>query len=55
MLAEAGLSWRVGPRFDVSANIHWLDAGSAAVLLRTDAGYVATDPLAMSLAVSWWH
>jgi hypothetical protein len=53
MTAEVGATWRLTGRFDVETNIHWMDLARDARLVRTDAGWISGDPVALTLSLVW--
>jgi hypothetical protein len=53
MMAEVGASWRLTGQLDVETNIHWMDLTRDARLMRTDAGWVSSDPVTLTLSLVW--
>jgi hypothetical protein len=53
MMAEIGASWRLTGQLNVETNIHWMDLTRDARLMRTDAGWVSADPVALTLSLVW--
>ena len=53
MMAEFGASWRLTGQLNVETDIHWLDLTRDARLMRTDAGWVSGDPVALTLSLVW--
>jgi len=53
MMAEVGASWRLTRQFNLETDLHWLDLTRDARLVRTDAGWVSGDPVALTLSLVW--
>lgn len=53
MMAEVGTSLRLTERLDVETDLHWMDLGRDARLVRTDAGWVGGDPVTLTLSLVW--
>ena len=53
VMAEVGASWRLTTQFALEADVHWMDLTRYARLVRTDAGWVGGDPVALSLSLVW--
>jgi hypothetical protein len=53
MMAEAGASWRLTGQLSVETDLHWMDVARDARLVRTDAGWVSGDPVALTLSLVW--
>ena len=53
MMAEVGASWRLTGQFNVETDIHWMDVARDARLMRTDAGWVSGDSVALRLSLVW--
>jgi len=53
MMAEVGASWRLTGQLNVETDIHWMDMARDARLMRTDAGWVSGDPVALTLSLVW--
>ena len=53
MMAEVGASWWMTRQLSVETDIHWLDLTRDARLVRTDAGWVSGDPVALTLSLVW--
>jgi len=53
MMAEAGASWRLTGKVNVESDIRWMDVSGDARLMRTDAGWVSGDPVALTLSLVW--
>lgn len=51
--AEVGAELRLGERMVIGADFRWLDLASDAVVLRSDAGPVLADELALGVSVGW--
>jgi hypothetical protein len=51
--AEIGAEVRLSDRMMISADMRWLDLADEAVVLRTKAGPVVADELALGIAVGW--
>jgi hypothetical protein len=53
MMVEVGASWWLARQLSVETDIHWLDLTRDARLVRTDAGWVSGDPVALTLSLVW--
>jgi hypothetical protein len=53
MMTEVGASWRLTGQLNVETDIHWMDLARDARLMRTDAGWVSGDPVALTLSLVW--
>jgi|SRR5579872_1214143 len=53
MMADVGASWRLTGQLNVETDIHWMDLTRDARLVRTDAGWVSGDPVALRLSLVW--
>lgn len=51
--AEVGATWRLTEQLHVETNIHWMDQAGDGRLVRTDAGWVGGDPVALTLSLVW--
>ena len=52
-MADAGASWRLTGQLKVETNIRWMDVSRDARLVRTGAGWVSGDPVALTLSLVW--
>jgi hypothetical protein len=53
MMAEVAASWQLTGQLNVETGIHWMDLPRDARLMRTDAGWVSGDPVALTLSLVW--
>jgi hypothetical protein len=53
VMAEIGASWRLTGQLNVETDIHWMDLSRDARLVRTDAGWVSGEPVALTLSLVW--
>ena len=53
VMAEMGAAWHLTRQFEMAADVHWFESNSAGRLLRTDAGLITADPVALTLSVAW--
>jgi outer membrane protein W len=53
VMAELGAAWTITRQFEIEGNVHWFDASGDARLLRTTAGWISADPVAVTLLVVW--
>jgi hypothetical protein len=53
MMAEVGAAWRLTGGLQVETDVHWMGLSGDAKLVRTDAGWVSGDPLALTLSLVW--
>lgn len=52
-MADIGASWRLTGRLNLETDIRWMDLSRDARLVRTGAGWVSGDPVALSLSLVW--
>ncbi len=53
MMAEVGAAWRLTGGLQLETDLHWIGLSGDVKLVRTDAGWVSGDPLALSLSLVW--
>lgn len=53
MMAEVGASWRLTGQLNVETGLHWMGLTPDARLMRTEAGWVSSDPVTLTLSLAW--
>ena len=53
VMAEVGSVWRITPRLEMNADVHWFASNKVGQIMRTDAGWASADPIVLSLSVVW--